>query len=167
MFDRARKTQAKNDVTQIATAVNAFYTEYGQYPIPSASQGSDYQILANDNSVVINALRASAADTLNTRKIVFLSPPQASGTPARSAVVQTSGIYYDPWSGVYQVEIDGSYDNSLANPYGGTGGAGVDPVSQGVLAWSFGKDGKPGKASSGNPNGDNIYTRSDDIISWQ
>ena len=81
MFDRARKTQAKNDVTQIATAVNAFYTEYGQYPIPSASQGSDYQILANDNSVVINALRASAADTLNTRKIVFLSPPQASGTP--------------------------------------------------------------------------------------
>src|SRR5437762_9174444 len=31
-FERARKVQAKNDVTQIATAINAFYTEYGRYP---------------------------------------------------------------------------------------------------------------------------------------
>src|SRR5216110_3607859 len=30
--NQARKTQAKNDVTQIVTAVNAFYTEYGKYP---------------------------------------------------------------------------------------------------------------------------------------
>src|SRR5207248_4162134 len=34
-FERARKTQAKNDVTQIVTAVNAFYTEYGKYPVVS------------------------------------------------------------------------------------------------------------------------------------
>ncbi|MDQ3314524.1 MAG: hypothetical protein M3505_07835, partial [Verrucomicrobiota bacterium] len=27
-----RKTQAKNDLVQIVTAVNAFYTEYGKYP---------------------------------------------------------------------------------------------------------------------------------------
>src|SRR6059058_4499338 len=33
VFDRARRTQAKNDVIQIATAVNAFYTEYGRYPV--------------------------------------------------------------------------------------------------------------------------------------
>jgi len=26
--DQAKRTQAKNDVTQIATAVNAYYTEY-------------------------------------------------------------------------------------------------------------------------------------------
>src|SRR5437763_13488353 len=36
----AKKTQAKNDVTQIVTAVNAFYTEYGKYPIdPSLGSG--------------------------------------------------------------------------------------------------------------------------------
>src|SRR5205823_13331448 len=35
VFDRARRTQAKNDVIQIATAVNAFYTEYGRYPVVS------------------------------------------------------------------------------------------------------------------------------------
>src|SRR6266849_9756165 len=33
---QARKTQAKNDLTQIVTAVNAFYTEYGKYPLVTA-----------------------------------------------------------------------------------------------------------------------------------
>src|SRR5438067_7180434 len=34
--DRAKKVQAKNDLTQIVTAVNAFYTEYGRYPNAAA-----------------------------------------------------------------------------------------------------------------------------------
>src|SRR5947207_1003507 len=33
VFDHARKVQAKNDVVQIVNAVNAFYTEYGYYPV--------------------------------------------------------------------------------------------------------------------------------------
>src|SRR6266536_5532265 len=34
--NQAKKTQAKNDLTQIVNAVNAFYTEYGKYPLPGA-----------------------------------------------------------------------------------------------------------------------------------
>src|SRR5437868_13081551 len=34
--DQAKRTQAKNDLTQIVTAVNAFYTEYGRYPVVTA-----------------------------------------------------------------------------------------------------------------------------------
>src|SRR5437879_12031805 len=34
--EQARRTQAKNDLTQIVTAVNAFYTEYGKYPLVTA-----------------------------------------------------------------------------------------------------------------------------------
>src|SRR3989449_2467136 len=34
--DQAKRTQAKNDLTQIVTAVNAFYTEYGRYPAVTA-----------------------------------------------------------------------------------------------------------------------------------
>src|SRR5207247_8877973 len=30
--NQARQTQAKNDLTQIVNAVNAFYTDYGKYP---------------------------------------------------------------------------------------------------------------------------------------
>src|SRR4051794_39197376 len=31
--NQAKQTQAKNDLTQIVNAVNAYYTEYGKYPI--------------------------------------------------------------------------------------------------------------------------------------
>src|SRR6184192_3089348 len=31
--NQAKRTQAKNDLTQIVNAVNAYYTEYGQYPL--------------------------------------------------------------------------------------------------------------------------------------
>ena len=34
--NQARETQAKNDLTQIVNAVNAFYTDYGKYPIATA-----------------------------------------------------------------------------------------------------------------------------------
>src|SRR5437762_5238561 len=34
--EQARRTQAKNDLTQIVSAVNAFYTEYGKYPLVAA-----------------------------------------------------------------------------------------------------------------------------------
>ncbi len=37
--DQAKRTQAKNDLTQIVTAVNAYYTEYGKYPLSTTSRG--------------------------------------------------------------------------------------------------------------------------------
>jgi prepilin-type N-terminal cleavage/methylation domain-containing protein len=40
--NQARQTQAKNDLTQIVNAANAFYTDYGKYPLVSgdATYGS-------------------------------------------------------------------------------------------------------------------------------
>src|SRR5438477_4738905 len=176
-LDRAKSAQAKNDVTQIVTAVNAFYTEYGKYPLAAGITTDATATFPTDNSAVMNAVRGGVnGDTLNTRKIVFLSPRQiASGT--KGGVADT-GIYYDVWgknpnaaltgSGVYHIAIDGDYDNQITtNPYGATGGAGPQPLSQGVIVWSLGKDGGPGKVTSGNPTGNNIFTGSDDIISWQ
>src|SRR5438105_3946657 len=53
------------------------------------------------------------------------------------------------------------------NPYGANNGAGPLALRQGVIAWSLGKDGGLGKVTSSNPTGNNIFTGSDDIISWQ
>src|SRR5881628_1243561 len=38
--DQAKRTQAKNDLTQIVNAVNAFYTEYGRYPTSATTDAS-------------------------------------------------------------------------------------------------------------------------------
>jgi prepilin-type N-terminal cleavage/methylation domain-containing protein len=182
--NQARSTQAKNDLTQIVNAVNAFYTDYGKYPTTATGSDSCYawQVFNPTfqplNAALFNELRACTAAgptcsgpaTVNTRQIVFISPPIVKNpTSPKSGICSTGGNaadvgkFYDPWGSQYNVEIDSNYDNTVRNPYvvfGGTG-AGADPVGQGVIAWSNGPDTLLG----GNP--ENTYTNSDDVISWQ
>src|SRR6476660_8488886 len=60
--NQARQTQAKNDLTQIVTAVNAFYTEYGKYPVSGTVEvtfgpgGSP-----NNNEILFRELRGCTA----------------------------------------------------------------------------------------------------------
>jgi len=166
---QAKRTQAKNDLTQIVNAVNAFYTDYGKYPLVTAD--TIYGPAGTLNNTLFDVLRAMDA-TNNPRQIVFINPPYVKD-PAnpRSGIGTTTGAgqYFDPWGTPYRIAIDGGYNNSLANPYGdpGTGGAGPNPISQGVIGWSFGSDKTLGT------NGDNVYknpttgAQSDDVISWQ
>src|SRR5207249_1198831 len=69
--DQAKKVQAKNDLTQIVTAVNAFYTEYGRYP---GSQNNDvtYGARGQPNDQLFNELRGLGSTAVNTRQIVFI-----------------------------------------------------------------------------------------------
>src|SRR5436190_10555849 len=73
--DQAKKVQAKNDLTQIATAVNAFYTEYGRYPTDSTTDIT-YGPTGSANDALFKELR-SAGGPINTRQIVFLNAPDA------------------------------------------------------------------------------------------
>ena len=166
--DQAKRTQAKNDLTQIVTAVNAYYTEYGKYPLVAADTIYGPTGSLNDNlfyTLRAVALGANALDVANPRKIVFINPPDVKD-PAnpRSGIGALTGTgpgqYFDPWGKPYNVEIDGGYNNTVANPY--TANAGATPnLTIGVIAWSLGKDGLGG---SGDKNSTNS---SDDVISWQ
>jgi prepilin-type N-terminal cleavage/methylation domain-containing protein len=163
--NQARKTQAKNDLTQIVNAVNAFYTEYGKYPI-----ATNDNTIGPDNSGLMYTLRAdptaangnpNASNALNTRQIVFINPPYVKTDTAgnrRSGVSPTDGRYYDTWGTPYRIAIDGDYNNAInPNPYTANTGAGPSPLNIGVIAWSFGKDKAQGTD----------FGASDDVISWK
>jgi prepilin-type N-terminal cleavage/methylation domain-containing protein len=158
--NQAKKAQAKNDLAQIVTAVNAYYTEYGKYPVvtddtPIANTADLFYTLR-----AIASGNANASDAANPRKIVFLEVPDVKNqNQPRSGMKMSDGQWYDPWGTSYKIAIDGTYDSAVANPYGSTGGAGSDPVRAGVISWSLGQDKQFGK------NGK--FTGSDDIISWQ
>jgi prepilin-type N-terminal cleavage/methylation domain-containing protein len=161
--NQARQTQAKNDLTQIVNAVNAFYTDYGKYPLVTAdvTYGST-TIPNNDLFYTLRgvALGANAGDVANPRKIVFINPPNVKNDTAgnrRSGVSPTDGNYYGPWGSQYQVRIDGDYNNQIANPYTANTGAGPATLNIGVIAWSLGSDGAQGTD----------FSASDDVISWQ
>lgn len=194
-FDRARKVQAKNDVTQIATAVNAFYTEYGRYPVNVTSTTNDaffgtgaapagYTSYGN-NDVLLDVLRSNTdpsgpnlatVNLLNPRRIVFISPGGAKNTtPPRGGISKVAGSvgqYMDPWGSQYAVRIDTSYDNTLTNPYSDTdGSAGTTPIRLGAIAYSYGKNGAlgGGAAASGfSPEGGSagLFKGSGDVLSW-
>src|SRR5207249_11378281 len=59
--EQARRTQATNDLTQIVTAVNAYYTEYGKYPLVTAD--TTYGPGGTANNPLFNELRPTAAAT--------------------------------------------------------------------------------------------------------
>lgn len=163
----AKKTQAKNDVTQIVTAVNAFYTEYGKYPLAStvSSDATATFGSSNSNKVLFDELRGITS-ALNTRQIVFISPADAKdpAKPTGGIAGSTSakaGQYFDPWGTPYFVAIDWDYDNQVPNPYTADTGAGPAQVRQGVLSWSLGKN------LAGGNGAKNSSTSNDDVISWQ
>ena len=170
--DQAKRTQAKNDLTQIITAVNAFYTEYGKYPIstttdttfgPGGSPATNQTLFTELRACTAAAGSCPAAATLNTRQIVFISPPDVKDPNNPRSGIGTAaankGQYFDPWATNYVVRIDGDYNNQVANPY--SSNAGSTTLQIGVIAWSRGKD------QAGGSGDKKSATSDDDVISWQ
>jgi prepilin-type N-terminal cleavage/methylation domain-containing protein len=167
--NQARSTQAKNDLTQIVNAVNAFYTDYGKYPI---SGTSDVTFGPTNNETLLRELRGCtapsgdcvAAATFNTRQIVFISPPDVkdSANPRSGIGIAAAnrGQYFDPWGRNYVIRIDGDYTNQVANPYSANAGA-TPNLQIGVIGWSLGPDQLGGSGDK------NASTAADDVISWQ
>ena len=175
--NQARSTQAKNDLTQIVNAVNAFYTDYGKYPLASGiTTDYTYGLGGNlaTNETLFTELRGCpnpptgscpAAATVNTRQIVFISPPDVkdSANPRSGIGTATAnkGRYFDPWGSNYVIRIDGDYNNQVVNPYAAN--AGANPLQIGVVALSLGSDQSGGVGSADK----NVGYASDDVISWQ
>src|SRR5262245_57294061 len=176
--NQARSTQAKNDLTQIVNAVNAFYTDYGRYPVAACAAVNDTTLgpggSPTTNETLFNELRGcpnpptgscQAAATINTRLIAFISPPDVKDSANPRSGIGTAagnkGQYFGPWGNNYAVRIDCDYNNQVANPYAAN--AGANPLSIGVIALSLGADQAGGVGSSDK----NVGTASDDVISWQ
>ena len=171
VLDRAKKTEAKNDMLQVATAVNAFYTEYGRYPVTanSAGDGSDFFAADdNENNVLMDILRAQpgngTAATNNPRMVVFFQPRIAKDTSKPTSGIGGNGRLYDPWNNCYRIRVDSNYNSIVENPY--SAGAGFPEIGAGVVVWSIGKD-KAGATDKKNGGTKDVGASKDDVVSWQ
>jgi prepilin-type N-terminal cleavage/methylation domain-containing protein len=100
-LDAAKKAQAKNDVTQIATAIGAFDMEYGRLP----STNSAPELLTGG---LLDALVGSN-DVLNPRKIVFIEV--LNFRRGKGGIL--GGKFVDPWEQPYYLAFDTDYDNRV------------------------------------------------------
>ena len=125
------KAIARNELNQIITAITAYHTDYGAYPIsPSISHKTDV-VYGNPgslhyNSEIINVLRADGTDpgpnfqnALNTQKQIYLdvptvkdptNPKNGLGTGKEPNGITTPGEWYDPWGTPYMIFIDANDD---------------------------------------------------------
>ena len=183
--EQARKTQAKNDVTNIVASVKQYYTEYGKYPPltdPPAPATID-QVMGDPasgatlhNDVLFNTLRAipdglNTSNKYNPRKIVFFEGKSVSNpqTPRAGFVDQVGsaekGRFFDPWGKEYGIVIDSDYDNVISVEAQYEDFRSPQQPRVGVGAFSMGKDNTLG--DNGNKTYKKSSTISDDIISWQ
>lgn len=112
----SKRAQAKNDVTQIATAVIAFDSEYGRLP------GTNHGAVGGK---VLAALLGSNA-SINPRGIVFLEVNAEQN--GKSGI--RNGVFVDPWGGAYQIAYASGTNNQVV---AGTNGV---EVHKKVAVWN-------------------------------
>lgn len=76
-MDTARRGQARNDVHQVASAMKAYFLEYGQYP----EIGEAISKLTGDNP----------------KSIIFLEAKKASGTPPKGGLSEDGTQLLNAW----------------------------------------------------------------------
>lgn len=144
---KAEEAQANTEVSNIATAVKAYVSEYGKFPNHNGNSGDwNYGEGATGNAELINPLRAIAgtgnsANKNNPRKIVFLEVNTES--------LDADGNFIDPWDKQYCITMDTDFDNECES------GGGKHGTVQGrnVIVWSVGMD--------------ETQNTADDLKSWE
>ena len=186
--NQARSTQAKNDLTQIVNAVNAYYTDYGKYPVDAAGTTSDAYfgsgtappgaVSYGSNDWLFDVIRANTASTktatnactggvnlvtcLNGRQIVYVNPPFVKNSTA-----PRSGIGTPTGTG------PGQFFDPWGNPYK----IEIDETYNNQITNPYTADTGAGPATlsqgviawsvgADGAQGTN-FNASDDVISWQ
>ncbi len=107
-INSAKKTTAKNQAVQIATAITAYETEYGRLPAFTGTNmaASNIAILCTTNDSINNP-----------RAVLFM---EAAAWKTGKGGTNANG-FCDPWGSVYSVALDTNYVNQLSNmPYAPT-----------------------------------------------
>lgn len=151
----ALKVTAKNDCTQITQAINTFRMEYGRFPLANASTNDPDPIKTDAAfmSVLLAKEQAGAGSSaLNSRGIVLFEG-KAQSRPGTHGV-DAAGNLYDPWGNLYEIRMDGNYDNKVDSFV-----PGQDAIRKTVIARSAGPDKVFEKGEE--------KKKADDVKSWE
>jgi prepilin-type N-terminal cleavage/methylation domain-containing protein len=131
-LNSARKTTAKNQAVQIATAITAYETEYGRLP---ASAESNVTTISPE---LVKTLCTTTDADNNPRGLIFL---EAMAWKNGKGGTNSLG-FCDPFSAtnVYSVTMDTGYSNAISVPTDASGN--MTTISKHVGVWTVTKIGK-------------------------
>jgi prepilin-type N-terminal cleavage/methylation domain-containing protein len=115
MMNRAKKLSAQATATNIANAVEQFYTEYSALPDP-VSNSADAEF-ATDVAPLLDILAGGSLTKSieqNPRKIRFLSVKEAKNGMDGALYTGTAiSKILDPWGQPFYIRLDYDYDEKL------------------------------------------------------
>jgi len=123
----AKKTQATTDAQSVKSAINAYYTEYGRFPVDTSTSTTDDMELTSDAELgdLYKVLIASPKDDtlvqeMNPRLISFLDVKDAKPAGQTAAEGPRGGlssdyVFMDPWGQPYTLVIDANYNDELTS----------------------------------------------------
>ena len=113
MMNKAKKLSAQATATNIANAVEQFYTEYSALPDPGSSTAD--ATFATDAAPLLEILTGTSTSDQNPRKIRFLSVKEAKNG-LDGAVYSGNSIskILDPWGKPFYIMLDYDYDERLS-----------------------------------------------------
>lgn len=125
MMNRAKKLSAQSTATNIANAVEQFYSEYSALPDPdTVSNIAETQFTTDDSPLLDILVGGSETKSIeqNPRKIRFLSVKEAKNG-MDGAIYNGTAIseILDPWGQPFYIRLDYDYDERLQfTPQGST-----------------------------------------------
>ena len=139
--ETAKKTQAKNHVTGLVTAVKTYYEDYSQ--IPEVNAESDEMDIRTDH-ILMNVLTGIDIDQ-NPKKTPYFEANPAKGTSGsyKNGLVRdnTRAELYDPWGEMYLMRFDLDFDGNISNDPLKANSSGQNPIyNVQFIAYSYGKD---------------------------
>jgi hypothetical protein len=176
---KAKITQAKHDMANIAAAIATYQATYTLAPTPKqlpngADPAADYSFTSGNGDIIVilmdvdKAGSANEGHKRNPQKHSFLNAKTKPGT-SNPGVSSDDYNYRDPWGNPYVIAFDLNYDNKVVIPDSKDTvypqyPMPVDGVQQPVILWSKGPDGAAENRSGNNyRNGSNR----DNILSWE
>lgn len=119
-LQKARRVAAQSAASNVANAVEQFYSEYSLLPDPEDGATEDNTPYRSDNGQGLTLLDILAGfeDEQNERKMRFLNVKEADKGKERDGIVYNDtgdkvlGLY-DPWGEPYYIVIDYDYDGRL------------------------------------------------------
>lgn len=122
-LQKARMVTAQSSATNVANAVEAFYSEYHLLPDPTGSATDDnvpYSTIDSNGTDLLDILSGyedDSDDMQNDRKVKFLSVKEAENPKKGGIVYNDAGTnvtaIYDSWGQPFFMVLDYDYDGRL------------------------------------------------------
>lgn len=121
VLKKSKTATAQTEVKSIEGALNAYYSDYGKFPMDNGVADKVYGGSSGNNAIVA-ALRG-LDNALNPRRINYLEVASKS--------LDGSGNMIDPWAGNYRIAVNTDFNTTLVT--------GITNLSaRNVAVWSEG-----------------------------